>query len=403
MTGPSTATSSGCGRSSRHVDDKLRRDRDALRRRLPLQGARDLQARRRGRTYPRRQTEDAPAAAPPWPRPCPDLLGWPRAVWEAVGQRASSSLTRRIVVLNLVGPVALLVGHPLPQPVPRGPDRGPGPEPADPGRDHRGRDRRLGLGGHRHDPHRSRQAAPAAGRRERPDGGIAAARLLAEPREGGAAAVGASMSPTGNRARVYDQRGRPPDPRLPPPLFKRGQMLAGSDCRSSRSRTSPASSKPPSRRSSPSSAACSAAGPRPPRRRGRERRSSLREVEAALGGNRGSLVRRNELGETDRLGGGADPARAGSVRGALLLSTQGGAIDRVVAAERVRSAAGLPRRRGGDGGAVVPAGGGDRRTGAPPRGGRRAGAHAASRRARRSRTSPTARTRSATCRAPCAT
>ena len=37
-------------------------------------------------------------------------LGWPRALWDAVGQRASSSLTRRIVVLNLVGLIALLVG-----------------------------------------------------------------------------------------------------------------------------------------------------------------------------------------------------------------------------------------------------------------------------------------------------
>ncbi|MDF2602488.1 MAG: hypothetical protein K0Q54_5311, partial [Methylobacterium brachiatum] len=37
-------------------------------------------------------------------------LTWPRALWDAVGQRASSSLTRRIVVLNLVGLIALLVG-----------------------------------------------------------------------------------------------------------------------------------------------------------------------------------------------------------------------------------------------------------------------------------------------------
>ncbi|MBY0255313.1 MAG: sensor N-terminal transmembrane domain-containing protein, partial [Methylobacterium organophilum] len=55
------------------------------------------------------QTEDAaPRAslAQTLSRP----LGWPRAVWEAIGQRASSSLTRRIVVLNLVGLIALLVG-----------------------------------------------------------------------------------------------------------------------------------------------------------------------------------------------------------------------------------------------------------------------------------------------------
>ena len=34
----------------------------------------------------------------------------PRALWDGIGQRASSSLTRRIVVLNLVGLIALLVG-----------------------------------------------------------------------------------------------------------------------------------------------------------------------------------------------------------------------------------------------------------------------------------------------------
>ncbi|HEX8418323.1 MAG TPA: stimulus-sensing domain-containing protein, partial [Methylobacterium sp.] len=38
------------------------------------------------------------------------LLSWPRTLWRAIGQRASSSLTRRIVVLNLVGLFALLFG-----------------------------------------------------------------------------------------------------------------------------------------------------------------------------------------------------------------------------------------------------------------------------------------------------
>ncbi|MFX6402329.1 sensor N-terminal transmembrane domain-containing protein, partial [Acinetobacter baumannii] len=37
-------------------------------------------------------------------------LTWPRDLWNAVGQRASSSLTRRIVVLNLVGLIVLLFG-----------------------------------------------------------------------------------------------------------------------------------------------------------------------------------------------------------------------------------------------------------------------------------------------------
>ena len=38
------------------------------------------------------------------------MVEWPRALWNAIGQRASSSLTRRIVVLNLVGLFALLFG-----------------------------------------------------------------------------------------------------------------------------------------------------------------------------------------------------------------------------------------------------------------------------------------------------
>jgi two-component system, OmpR family, sensor histidine kinase ChvG len=38
------------------------------------------------------------------------LLTRVRAVWRLLVQRASSSLTRRIVVLNLAGLVALLVG-----------------------------------------------------------------------------------------------------------------------------------------------------------------------------------------------------------------------------------------------------------------------------------------------------
>ncbi|MDF2602497.1 MAG: histidine kinase, partial [Methylobacterium brachiatum] len=60
---------------------------------------------------------------------------------------------------------------------------------------------------------------------------------------------------------------------------------------------------------------------------------SLREVQAALNGNRGSLVRRNALGETT-VSVAVPIHRAGSVRGALLISTQGDAIDRVIASER---------------------------------------------------------------------
>jgi two-component system, OmpR family, sensor histidine kinase ChvG len=115
----------------------------------------------------------------------------------------------------------------------------------------------------------------------------------------------------------------------------------------------------------------------PPEETGPANGHSLREVQAALGGNRGSLVRRNKLGETT-VSVAVPIHRAGSVRGALLISTQGDAIDRVIASERF----GLlqvfliasPRRSAW-----------------------------ASRPARRYRISPSAPTRSATCLARCAT
>ena len=83
------------------------------------------------------------------------------ALLRSVTTRLSSSLTRRIVVLNLGGLVALLVAVPLPQPVPRGPDRRARAEPADAGRDHRRRHRGLGHGRDRRDHGRSREAAAA--------------------------------------------------------------------------------------------------------------------------------------------------------------------------------------------------------------------------------------------------
>ena len=93
----------------------------------------------------------------------------PRAVGAAGScSRASSSLTRRIVVLNLAGLVALLVGFLYLNQFRAGADRGARAEPADPGRDHRRRHRVLGDGrdGHHHD--RSRPAPADAGGRDAP-------------------------------------------------------------------------------------------------------------------------------------------------------------------------------------------------------------------------------------------
>jgi two-component system sensor histidine kinase ChvG len=59
----------------------------------------------------------------------------------------------------------------------------------------------------------------------------------------------------------------------------------------------------------------------------------LPEVQQALGGSRASIVRRNQLGET--IVSVAVPIqRVKSVRGALVMSTQGGDIDAIIASER---------------------------------------------------------------------
>ena len=71
---------------------------------------------RRSPTAQRRAGERAPAV--PTPRSAP-RRGASCCAASLLVQRASSSLTRRIVVLNLAGLVVLLVGIPLPQPVPR--------------------------------------------------------------------------------------------------------------------------------------------------------------------------------------------------------------------------------------------------------------------------------------------
>ena len=67
--------------------------------------------------------DEAAADDPPAPR---GAMVRTKGLGRWLGQRASSSLTRRIVVLNLAGLVALLVGISLSQSVPPGPDRGAG-------------------------------------------------------------------------------------------------------------------------------------------------------------------------------------------------------------------------------------------------------------------------------------
>ncbi|WP_246692480.1 MULTISPECIES: sensor histidine kinase [unclassified Methylobacterium] len=254
-------------------------------------------------------------------------LTWPRALWDAIGQRASSSLTRRIVVLNLVGLIALLVGF-------------------------------LYLNQFRQGLIQARiQSLAIQG--EIIAGAIAASasvdtdtiqidpdKLLqqqaGEPTEEESQPLAFSLNPekvapllsrlvtpTGNRARVYDQEGGLLfDTRT---LFKRGD--AG--------RNDTIAAKPHKAGMLESafqavqtklSALIGGRGAQP-EETGPVNGHSLREVQAALTGNRGSLVRRNALGETT-VSVAVPIHRAGSVRGALLISTQGDAIDRVIASER---------------------------------------------------------------------
>ena len=126
------------------------------------------------------------------------------------------------------------------------------------------------------------------------------------------------------------------------------------------------------------------------------------EVAQALQGFKSSMVRINERGEV--IVSVAVPVqRFRAVRGALLLSTQGGDIDQMVEAERLADLQGVPDRRRRHGGAVVPARGHHRRPGAAARRKRRAGAPAHPLARRDSRPHPPARRDRAPVRRRCAT
>jgi two-component system sensor histidine kinase ChvG len=95
------------------------------------------------------------------------------------------------------------------------------------------------------------------------------------------------------------------------------------------------------------------------------------EVQQALAGGRASVVRINARGET--IVSVAVPIqRFRAVRGALLLSTQGGDIDKIIASERFADPQVFPRRGARHGAAVDAARRRHRRPGAPARRGRRA-------------------------------
>ena len=121
----------------------------------------------------------------------------------------ASPLTRRIILLNLGGLFALLIGFLYLNQFREGLDRRPHPEPGDAERDHRRRHRGLRDGGHRRHHHRSRKAAQTrAGPKlrrwtRRPQPGL---EFSINPDRVGPL-LRRLVSPTRTRARIYDRDG----------------------------------------------------------------------------------------------------------------------------------------------------------------------------------------------------
>ncbi|CAA2100758.1 Sensor histidine kinase ResE [Methylobacterium bullatum] len=254
------------------------------------------------------------------------LLSLPRTIWRGIGQRASSSLTRRIVVLNLVGLIALLFGFLYLNQFRQGLIQA--------------RVQSLLIQGEiiagaisssasvdtdaiRIDPDKLLQLqAGEGGAGDDPPSPLT---FSLNP-ERVAPLLRRLITPTGNRARVYDQDGGLLfDTRT---LSARGEMgrSDGIVVRSKHNFLEQAWEFLQAKlfgtaRTSVLEEVGPASG------------HSLKEVQVALGGARGTLVRRNEAGETN-VSVAVPILRSGAVRGALMLSTQGGDIDRVIASER---------------------------------------------------------------------
>ena len=255
-------------------------------------------------------------------------LRWPRlrarVAWRFLTARFFSSLTRRIVVLNLGGLVGAGGRLPAPRPVSRRPDPGASTEPHHPGRHHRRRDFGFGDWGHRFDHHRSGQALcnwPGESVGPTPSDEDAT-QFSINP-----ALVGPFLhrlvTPTRTRARIYDSDG--PALAFDPARLhihpRRSHPVGLAGC-------------VPERRGLRIESSCSACevsfvtstAPRaddPWATNGR----TMPEVAGALQGKTQSLVRVNREGETV-VSVGVPIQHMMATRGALLLSTQGGDIDR---------------------------------------------------------------------------
>ncbi len=273
---------------------------------------------------------DAPGEAAPGDPPARrGALGALRRLGAGMTGRLSSSLTRRIVVLNLAGLVALLVGFLYLNQFRQGLIEA--------------RVQSLIIQGEiiagaiassasvdtdtiTIDPDRllQLQAGEGSPREERPASPL---EFSLNP-ERVAPLLRRLVTPTGTRARVFDREGSLlMDSRT---LYTRGDLQRFD--------------VPSVRKEKPSlieqawnglRRLFGADGALPPtaEEAGPQNGRTLPEVQRALSGARGSLVRRNERGET--IVSVAVPVqRVGSVRGALLLSTQGGDIDKIIASER---------------------------------------------------------------------
>ena len=253
------------------------------------------------------------------------VLDWPRALWNAIGQRASSSLTRRIVVLNLVGLFALLFGFLYLNQFRQGLIQARVQSLLIQGEIIAGAIAASAsasgdTGAIRIDPDKLLELQ--AGETDETPSPLA---FSLNP-ERVAPLLRRLITPTGNRARVYDgDGGLLFDSRT---LSARGEGGRGEPTLRERKRT-------PLEKAFDFVQSRLFGGQRPVAAEevGPASGHGLKEVQVALGGSRGTIVRRNEAGET--IVSVAVPIQRGNVvRGALLLSTQGGDIDRVIASER---------------------------------------------------------------------
>ena len=253
----------------------------------------------------------------------------PRTVRRWIAQRFASSLTRRIVVLNLAGLIALLIGFLYLNQFRQGLIEARVQSLLTQGDIIAGAiaaSATVDTDAITIDPDRLLQLQAGEGGTygdEAPSG----LEFSLNP-ERVAPLLARLVTPTGNRARVYDQEGGLLfDTRT---LFKRGDAA----------RAEPAAGRP-HKAGLLESAFDTVHGKltglfgrsAPQEEAGPVNGHSLREVQAALNGARGSLVRRNALSETT-VSVAVPIHKAGAVRGALLISTQGDAIDRVIASER---------------------------------------------------------------------